>query len=272
MRCRPVTPTIGAEITDVDLSVGPDSEIARSISALLLEHGVLVFRDQPLSRDAHVAFSSWFGRPERLPLGLQDHPEIVRIEHDADMPPSENIWHADLSFLPEPPLGAVLRAVEVPVAGGDTLFADMRDVWLRLPERIQSTVRNLTAEHDIAKWADGARADELRAAAPVARHPVVRVHPDTGEAILFVNPAYTTRIVELGDDDSSALLDYLFRQINVPEVQCRVRWEPGTVVLWDNRSVLHYATGDYLPARRVMERVSISGSTLARGKRGRRAA
>ena len=264
MRTRPMTPAVGLEIWDVDLSLRDDADTAEALTALLLRYGVLVFRDQRLDRDSHVAFASWFGRPEPSPKGLASHPEIVRIEHDASAPPSENIWHADLSFLPQPPLAAALRAVEVPDSGGDTLFADMRDVWTRLPDPIRSAIAELTAEHDIAKWAGPDRASDLRAIAPVVRHAVVRTHPETGEAILFVNPAYTTRIVDLGDADSAAMLDFLFRQISTPEVQCRVRWEPGTVVLWDNRSVLHYATGDYLPARRVMERVSIAGSTIAR--------
>jgi taurine dioxygenase len=213
-------------------------------------------------RDSQLAFARCFGDLETYPAGERSHPQIVRIEHGVDAPPTENIWHSDMSFRKDPPLGAVLRGIDVPEVGGDTLFADMRDVWTRVPEKIQTVARGLGAHHDIAKWADASVAESLREAAPIVTHPIVRVHPETKEELLFVNAAYTTAVAGMDAADSAALLDFLFRQVTVPEVQCRVRWEPGTVVLWDNRSVQHYAAGDYLPAGRIMERVSIAGDPV----------
>jgi taurine dioxygenase len=251
------------EVTDVDLATPLTDDTVASLRALLLTHGAVVFRDQKaMTREDHIALARAFGPLQRSPVGEASNPDVVRIVHDVDAPPTENIWHVDHSFLPAPPLGAVLRAIEVPPAGGDTLFADMRAVWRRTPEKVQTLVRALRATHDIAKWAPAERVPELRDAAPVVTHPAVRLHPETGEEVLFVNAAYTTAFVGVEAADNVALLDFLLRQVHVPEVQCRVRWLPGTVVLWDNRSLQHYAAGDYLPARRIMERVSIAGEPV----------
>jgi taurine dioxygenase len=240
---RPLTPTIGAEVDRVDLTAPMPAGLADALRGLLTVHGVLVFREQRgMTCSQQLALARAFG-----PVDLGTTP--VRIVHDADVPPTENIWHVDHSFRPGPPIGAVLRAIEVPAAGGDTLFADMRAVWRRLPSQVRDLVHDLRATHDIAKWAPEQRVDELHVLAPVVTHPAVRVHPVSGEKILFVDTAYTTAFVGMKASDSVALLDYLLRQTQVPEVQCRVRWEPGSVVVWDNRAVQHYATGDYLPAR-----------------------
>lgn len=253
---RPLTPTIGAEVDGVDLTFPLPDRLADTLRALLTVHGVLVFREQVgMTGSQQLALARAFGP-------VDPGTAAVRIVHDADAPPTENIWHVDHSFRPEPPIGAVLRAIEVPAAGGDTLFADMRAVWRRLPSQVRNVVAGLRATHDIAKWAPEQRVDELHALAPVVTHPAVRVHPASGEQILFVNTAYTTAFVGMQASDSVALLDYLLRQTQVPEVQCRVRWEPGTVVVWDNRTVQHYATGDYLPARRVMDRVTLAGEPV----------
>ncbi|MED7948863.1 TauD/TfdA dioxygenase family protein [Streptomyces sp. BE303] len=260
MDVRPLTPVLGAEIhgATVPELIGRDGrEVLRT---LLLTHGVLVLRGQDtLDRARHEALGRQFGALEIFPGHDPDRPCIARIEHGADAPPTENIWHSDMSFRPEPPMGAVLRAVTVPASGGDTLFADMREVWRRLPPDLRDVLRPVRAEHSIAKFAPAALRDALLAAAPPLAHPVLRVHPETGEEILYVNQAYTTRALGLSPARSAELLDFLLRGVTVPEVQCRIRWQPGTVVLWDNRSLQHYAVGDYLPARRVMERVSIAG-------------
>jgi taurine dioxygenase len=260
---QPITPTVGAEVEDVDLAGPLTDELVASLRTVLLVHGALVFRGQEaMTREHHLALARAFGPLERSPIAEASHPEVVRIVHDADAPPTENIWHVDHSFRSAPPLGAVLRAIEVPASGGDTLFADLRAVWRRIPDDVRAVVRGLRATHDIAKWAPAERVEELHAAAPIITHPAVRVHPETGEEVLFVNAAYTTSFVGVEASDSVALLDFLLRQVQAPEVQCRVRWRPGTVVVWDNRSLQHYATADYLPARRVMERVTIGGDPV----------
>lgn len=259
----PITTTIGAEVGNVDLAAPLTDELMASLRSLFLLHGVLVFRGQDaMTREHHLALARAFGTVERSPIDEASHPGVVHIVHDAGAPPTENIWHVDHSFRPSPPLGAVLRAIEVPAVGGDTLFADLRAVWRGIPNNVQALVRGLSAMHDIAKWAPAERVAELHVAAPVVTHPTVRIHPETHEEILFVNAAYTTSFVGVGPSDSLALLDFLLRQVHVPEVQCRVRWRPGTVVVWDNRSVQHYAVGDYFPERRVMDRVTIGGDPI----------
>jgi len=260
---QPITPTVGAEIADVDLTAPLKDDLIASLRALLLIHGMLVFRKQDgMTREHHRALARVFGPPERSPIGEASDPDVARIVHDTDTPPTENIWHVDQSFLPVPPLGAVLRAIEVPAVGGDTLFADLRAVWRRIPDNVRAVVSGLHATHDIAKWAPVDSVDELHAAAPVITHPAVRIHPQTQEEILFVNAAYTTSFLGVEAADSVRLLEFLLRQVHVPEVQCRVHWRPGTVVVWDNRSVQHYAVGDYLPERRVMERIAIVGDPV----------
>lgn len=267
MRARPITPRLGSEV-DLDLTAELVPDTVRELRALLLDRAVLVFPAQHgLTRSRHLAFARAFGVLERYGNGEAAELDLVRIVHDAETPPTENIWHVDRSFAPAPPSGAVLRAVQVPDAGGDTVFADMRAVWQRLPGSVREVVWGLTATHDIAKWIPDDRALPLRAAAPPWSHPLVCAHPETGVPVLNVNPAYTTAIDDLPATESSSLLHYLFAQIAVPEVQCRIRWAADTVVMWDNGAVAHYAVGDYMPARRVMERVAIAGRAVRAAER-----
>jgi taurine dioxygenase len=258
---HPLTPTVGAEVHDVGLTTNAGlARIGPSLPRELAERGVLVFREQHAATPDHqLVLARTLGTPVPSPIGEPPTREVVRIIHDADAPPTENIWHVDHSFQAAPPRATVLRAIEIPTVGGDTLFADMRAVWRDTPERVRDLVRGLRAVHDIAKWAAPERADELRAAAPVTAHPAVVSHPVTGEEILYVNAAYTTGFEGLAEQDATALLDFLLRRVHTPEAQCRVRWAPGTIVLWDNLTVQHYATGDYMPERRVMDRVVVAG-------------
>jgi taurine dioxygenase len=259
---RPLTPVFGAAIEHVDLCAPIDGNGAAALRAALDFYGLLVFHDQAkMMRTDQIALARVFGLTEISPFGDASEPEVVQIVHDANRPPTENVWHVDHSFREVPPLGAVLRAIEVPVTGGDTVFADLRAVWRRLPEAIRELLRKLNAVHDIAKWAPVERVEELHAAAPIMTHPAVRVHPATDDEILFVNAAYTTGFVGVEHVEGIALLDYLLNQVQVPEVQFRLQWRPGTVVVWDNRSMQHYAVGDYFPANRVMDRVTIAVDT-----------
>ena len=160
-------------------------------------------------------------------------------------------------------MGAVLRAVAVPKSGGDTLFADMRYALHRLPGVARQFIEGLRASHSVAKCAPANAKAELASALPAVVHPVVRVHPETQEELLYVNRAYTTHVVGLDESDSAALLNLLLGQVLVPECQCRVRWTDETVVIWDNRALQHYAVGDYMPATRIMERASLAGDRPA---------
>lgn len=269
MDTSPLTPRLGSIVTGVDLQRPLDSEGATALRDALLQRGVLVFPGQHrIERPDQVALARVFGEVLRQPNGEAEQPEVVRIAHGPAAPPTENIWHMDLSFLPTPPRGAVLRTIVTPDVGGDTVFADTRAVVDDLPEAVRLTLQGLSAIHDVAKWIDGEKADALRAAAPPMEHPVIRVHPQSGRLVLNVNRGYTTRICGAEDDPAGQrLLEFLLTRVCVPEVQCRIRWRPGHVVVWDNRTVQHYAVGDYLPAERVMERVAITGD-VSQGRTG----
>jgi taurine dioxygenase len=268
----PMTPTIGAEVTGVRLSGDLDDATIEELRRALLEWKVLIFRDQEIGRTEQREFAARWGELEEHPFFRYTHPgqtdvDVATLAKDAASPGVENNWHHDLSWHVTPSFGAVLRAVEVPEVGGDTLWADMYAAYDLLPEDIRERIDPLEAEHDwIHTFGAGMPADaveKLRPRFPAVRHPIVRVHPETGRRALFVNMLFTTKIVGLPEDESDELLRMLYRHVQRPEFQCRLRWRPGTVAFWDNRSCQHYAASDYHPARRVMERISIVGDRPA---------
>lgn len=267
----PLAPTIGAEIGGVDLG-RVDDDLFADIHRALLEWKVLFFRDQVIDRAAQAAFARRFGELEVHPFFRhlkdtpdqpEDDPEVVRLAKGAAAVGYENMWHTDTTWRDRPAFGAVLRAVEVPAVGGDTLWADMGAAYDGLPDGLRARIDGMEAEHD---WmpsfglAMGAElAATLRPDFPAVVHPVVRTHPETGRRTLFVNRNFTTRILGLDPDESDALLDRLYRQADYPEYQCRFHWTAGAVAVWDNRATQHYASSDYFPQVRVMERVAIAG-------------
>jgi taurine dioxygenase len=261
---RPLTPAVGAEIGNVDLASPDIAERIPEIRAALLAHGVIFLRDQHLTAEQHIAFARHFGDLEIHPATPRDqpNPEILRIAHGPNSRGQENSWHSDVTWREKPSLGSILRAVEVPEVGGDTLFANMHLAYERLSPRLKQFCADLTAVHDIARvFAKrlGKRPEELHEQYPPMRHPVIRSHPETGKPVLFVNTAFTSHIEGLSDKESRWLLDHLYATASDPEIQCRFRWQPGSIAFWDNRLVQHFAASDYFPARRVMERVTIAG-------------
>jgi taurine dioxygenase len=278
MRIEPLTCAIGAELHGVRLAdaIGDDA-LFQQLRALLVEHKVLFLRDQDLSRSEHVAFARRFGELEDHPVAGSDpeHPGLVRIYKSADTPNEryENAWHSDATWRVAPPFGCVLRCVECPPCGGDTIWANMALAYEKLPEHIKQQIDGLRARHSIEATFGAAMPIEKRLALkqqfPDAEHPVVRTHPETGEKILFVN-SFTTHFtnfhtpgnVRYGQDyapGSQQLLQYLLSQAHVPEYQVRWRWRPDSVAIWDNRSTQHYAVMDYPPCTRRMERAGIIG-------------
>jgi len=261
---QPLTPAIGAEIGNVDLASPDIAERIPDIRAALLQHGVIFFRDQHLTQEQHIAFARHFGALEIHPATPKDqvNREILRIVHGPESRGQENSWHSDVTWREKPSLGSILRAVEVPEVGGDTLFANMHLAFERLSPRMKRFISTLTAVHDIARVFArrlGKRPEELHEQYPPMRHPVVRTHPETGKPLIFVNTAFTSHIEGLSEEESRWLLDHLYPTAADPEIQCRFRWRPGSIAFWDNRLVQHFAASDYFPARRVMERVTISG-------------
>ncbi|MEY9844767.1 TauD/TfdA dioxygenase family protein [Streptacidiphilus sp. MAP5-3] len=272
-----LTGTIGAELHGVNLAdaIG-DDELFAEIRALLLTHKVLFLRDQHFSRAEHVAFASRFGPLMDHPaLGSDpDHPGLVRISRGPEKKPDyENALHADGTWRECPGMGAVLRCIECPPMGGDTVWVNMVEAYRRLPEHVKAQIEGLRARHSIEATFGAVLPTEQRHALaarfPDAEHPVVRTHPETGERVLFVN-SFTTHFVNyhtpervrFGQDyapGAGQLLNYLTGQAAVPEYQVRWRWQPGSVAVWDNRATQHYAVNDYWPAPRKMERAEIVG-------------
>ncbi|KWT74711.1 MULTISPECIES: TauD/TfdA family dioxygenase [unclassified Variovorax] len=276
---EPLTCTIGAEVGNVHLgAVAEDDDLLAEVRRLLLRHRVIFFRDQDITRAEHVAFARRFGELEDHPVvgSHPDHPGLVQIYKTPDSPPerNENSWHTDATWREIPPMGCVLRCVECPPVGGDTMWMNMVEAYRQLPDDIKAKIEPLRARHGIESSFGAAMPIEqrlaLKAKYPDAEHPVVRTHPETGEKILFVNGSFTTHFtnyntpanVRFGLDKapgSTHLLSYLVSQANIPEYQVRFRWKKNSVAFWDNRSTQHYAVMDYPPCHRRMERAAIVG-------------
>jgi taurine dioxygenase len=279
MRIEPLTCALGAELLDVSLAdAAHDAALFAEIKAALLAHKVLFLRDQRISRADHVAFARRFGELEDHPVAGSDpeHPGLVRIYKSPEQPNDryENSWHSDGTWRDAPAMGCVLRCVECPPVGGDTMWANMALAYEKLPQHIKDLIAPLRARHSIECTFGAAMPLDkrlaLKAQFPDAEHPVVRTHPETGEKVLFVN-GFTTHFtnfhtaanVRVGQDftqGSSALLQYLVNQAAIPEYQVRWRWQPNSVAIWDNRATQHYAVMDYPPCHRKMERAGIVGT------------
>ena len=278
MQVRPLTCAIGAELTGVQLGAASrDDALFAGIKSLLLQHKVLFLRDQNLTRSEHAAFARRFGELEDHPVNGSDpdHPGLVRIYKSPDAPNDryENAWHTDATWREKPPMGCVLRCIECPPVGGDTMWANMALAYENLPAHVKAQIAPLRARHSIEASFGAAMPIEkrlaLKAQFPDAEHPVVRTHPETGEKTLFVN-GFTTHFtnfhtpanVRFGQDavpGAADLLRYLIMQAYIPEYQVRWRWQPNSVAIWDNRATQHYAVMDYPPCHRKMERAGIMG-------------
>ncbi|WP_394761374.1 TauD/TfdA dioxygenase family protein [Phenylobacterium sp.] len=265
----PLTPSIGAEVGDIDLTQPPDAETIEGLRAALRDWKVLFFRDQDITTEQHLAFARRFGDLEVHPFAPSkpDYPEVLAITHDKDSRGRENTWHSDVTWREVPSLGSILRCLESPPVGGDTLFADMYAAYDGLSDAVKSRIEGAVAVHDFAhfrkalrkKGKSDAEIEAFDRAYPMVEHPVVRTHPETGRKAIYVNAAFTQHILGLEPEESATLLAHLYAQAAIPEYQCRFRWAVNAIAFWDNRSSQHYAASDYWPAVRRMERVTIIG-------------
>jgi taurine dioxygenase len=260
---EPMGPTLGARVTGVDVRRPMTEQLLGELWRALLEWKLLVFDDQPLTPAEHVGFASRFGPLFDDSTGAARKPDpldnYVRFVRESGAYGLDNVWHTDGSFRPEPPVALSLQALEIPPVGGDTVFADMAVAYDNLSDALKLRMADLEAEND---WSVGFysrsgfygdRQAEYAAQLPPVRHRVARPHPVTGRITLYVNRAFTARLV----DDDAELFEALRSQVEVPEYQVRLRWRPNTFVLFDNQALQHYATNDYAPHRRAMGRATI---------------
>ena len=261
---------LGAEIQGVDLRERLSEVDFQVIHDALVEHEVLVFRDQDVSQAQQAEFAGRFGKLTVHPFAasLKDRPEMIVLDNDEENPPnSTDQWHSDEMFQLEPPMGTCLRMRVKPAHGGDTLFASMTAAYEGLSASMRRFLDELESENDFKVFRKVfSRSIERRRQLvdieemfPTPVHPVVRVHPVTGKRLVYVSPQTTTRIRGMREWESDRVLDMLYHLPEIPEYQYRVQWELHTIVIWDNRSTQHYAPRDYLPNRRRVERVTIKG-------------
>jgi len=265
---EPLTPAIGALVRGVDLARPLAPGAVRALEQALLDHLVLFFRDQELTPEQHIDFARHFGEISVPPFAPKygTRPELIVLDQQSPKGEGADEWHSDNTFMAEPPMGSILRAVELPPLGGDTCFASMYAAYEALSAPIRRLIDDLGAVHDLTKplqkgiAAGHTTVDlaEMQRSWPPVVHPVVRTHPKTGRRALFVNGNSTTQILGLSPRENAALLPFLIDHVRSPEFQCRFRWERNSVAFWDNRSTQHFAVPDYAE-RRVMHRVTVGG-------------
>lgn len=267
----PLSTALGAQISGVDLSRTISHEHRDAIEQALLTHQVLFFRDQPIEPQQQADFAARFGDLHIHPIypNVPQIPQVLVLDTAVTDVRDNAVWHTDVTFLPTPALGAVLSAKQLPTYGGDTLWASGIAAFEALSAPLQQLLDGLTATHDFTKSfplerfgttpEDLARWEATRRSNPPLSHPVIRTHPVSGRKSLFVNEGFTTRINELSEAESEAILKLLFAHATRPEFTIRWRWQENDVAFWDNRVTQHYAVDDYRPQRRVMHRATILG-------------
>nr|WP_154324439.1 taurine dioxygenase [Pantoea sp. 201603H] len=264
-------PHIGAQISNLDLSRPLSDAQFEQLYHALIRHQVLFFRDQPLTPVQQRALAGRFGDLHIHPVypHAEGAEEIIVLDTHDDNPPDNDNWHTDVTFIDTPPAGAILAAKLLPESGGDTLWTSGIAAWDALSSPFKQLLNGLQAEHDFTKSFPeykyrGSEEEHQRWKQAVEKHPpllhpVIRTHPVSGKQALFINEGFTTRIVGISQKESDAVLNFLFAHITKPEFQVRWRWQENDVAIWDNRVTQHYATADYLPARRIMHRATILG-------------
>jgi alpha-ketoglutarate-dependent taurine dioxygenase len=264
---------LGAEVSGVDLRRPLSDHAFGAVADALVEHELLIFRNQDITSENLIEFGRRFGELTVHPFSPHDEkaPVLIKFRNDETNPPfGTDVWHSDETFRPEPPMATILCAKEVPAIGGDTMFVSMSAAFNGLSQRMKDLISGLEAIHDLKPFRalfgdaeeDRRNLQRFELMYPPRVHPVVRVHPVSGRKVLFVNPQFTIAIKDMDERESRTLLDTLFHQALIPEYQFRHHWAPHTIAMWDNRSTQHYAVNDYYPQRRYMERVTIRGGPV----------
>ena len=258
---------MGAEVLGIELSKGMTRADFDLVQKAFLEYQVLFFREQQeIPPEIQIGIGRSFGKLHIHPAapGMENFPEIFVIHTHRDSKISNGeLWHSDVSCDAEPPLGTMLQLHQLPSVGGDTLFADMYRAYETLSKPLQDFFQGIKALHESEQVYRGRYrergVDDEGWEFPANVHPVVRTHPETGRKALFVNRTFTTRIVDLHENEIRAALELLFRHIEDVNFQIRFRWQKNDLVFWDNRCVQHRALWDYWPEERRGRRVTIAG-------------
>lgn len=270
LRTTPLTRSIGAVVEGIDLRGRPDDEVVAGLRAAVLRHGVVFLRQQDLGPDDLAALGARFGRLAVSPLHalLGTGRTVSVIEDDEARPPASFDWHTDLSWTEAPPAFGFLQALEIPPVGGDTIWSSLTGAFAALSTSRQLECAQLRGAHapDPTLLASVERnhgsevAIRLRRAHPGVSHPLVRRHPQTGEALLFLSPLYLHRIVGVERRRGERMLAELERLLDDPLLQVRWRWQEGDVAIWDEAATCHRALGDHFPQRRAMRRCVVEGT------------
>ncbi|WP_434570360.1 taurine dioxygenase [Pseudomonas sp. Z3-8] len=267
----PLSVALGAQISGIDISQPLAPEDRDIIEQALLEYQLLFFRDQPIEPAQQARFAAYFGDLHIHPIypNVPEQPEVLVLDTAVTDVRDNAVWHTDVTFLPTPAMGAVLSAKLLPAFGGDTLWASGIAAYEALSAPLKSLLEGLTATHDFTRSfplerfgntaEDRLRWEEARRKNPPLSHPVIRTHPVSGRRALFVNEGFTTRVNELSETESEAILKLLFAHATRPEFTVRWRWQANDVAFWDNRVTQHFAVDDYRPNRRVMHRATVLG-------------
>ncbi|MEC8974650.1 MAG: TauD/TfdA family dioxygenase [Actinomycetota bacterium] len=264
MEAHLISGHIGAEISGVRLD-NLNEEETTWIKEAWLEHKVLVFRNQNITREQHIAFGRNFGDLEVHPFAPSPdgYPEIVKIVSNDKVQYAASNWHSDVTWRQEPSMGSILRGRAIPDVGGDTSFANTAEAYNRLDSDVKSRVDSLYAIHDFTQTFGQRLTLEERKEKqdeyPPARHPVIRTHPVTGERAIYTNRPFVSHIEGIEEEESRYLLSVLEQAILDTSIQCRIKWEVDTIVMWDNRIVQHHASNDFYPQTRRVERVTVIG-------------
>jgi len=267
LKVTPLTPSIGALISEVSLNKDLNSDTIEQIYSALIKHQVVFFRDQNISPESHLKLAESLGEIDPghpVYPHVEGHQSIVLLKNDANNRPDTNDWHKDLTFKPNPPFASILHGVKVPKVGGDTLWASMSAAYDKLPNGWKEHLEELEAIHDMGTFRNDfykeggidSVNDALKKVGS-AVHKVIGTHPISGLKYLNVNQSFTRNIVNESQGPSDHILQFLFQHISKPEFQVRFHWEDNSVAIWDNRITQHYAVFDYLPEFRHMQRVTV---------------
>lgn len=278
IKLEPITGSIGVEISGVDLSKDLSNRTREEIYQAFLKYNVLFFRDQELTPAQLLQFASQFGTPGEYPFvkHIDGYPQVIEIlKTESDTINFGGNWHSDTTYMETPFLGTVLYALETPLQGGDTQFANLSAAYTALSEAMREMLQDLRVVNSSAQDRLGGRAKKMAAmnamketyvrnSEPLeAVHPLIRTHPETGSKSLYISPSHAVRFEGMTDEESRPLIDYLCAHAVKSEFLCRFRWRPGSVAVWDNRCTLHQAINDYGGSRRRMHRVTLEGDRPA---------